>query len=112
MDFFHKGSDPPPLIFGSYGTGGTHLILVTKKGKNKTFQKHPKWPYLIEPCISYMNSSRYNPSTELGLLSVWSLCWYVLPPWKWSDYYIPARYMVPFIEGNMVTYCPFKDKLC
>ena len=22
------------------------LILVTKKGKNKTFQKHLKWPYL------------------------------------------------------------------
>ena len=35
MEFFYKGSAPPPLIFGSYGTGGTHLILVTKKGGNK-----------------------------------------------------------------------------
>ena len=25
MEVFHKGSDPPPLIFGSYGTNGTHL---------------------------------------------------------------------------------------
>ena len=25
MEIFHKGSDPPPLIFGSYGTGATHL---------------------------------------------------------------------------------------
>ena len=25
MEFFHKGSDPPPLIFGSYGTNGTNL---------------------------------------------------------------------------------------
>ena len=33
MEIFHKGSDPPLLIFGSYGTGGTHLILLTKKGK-------------------------------------------------------------------------------
>ena len=48
MEIFHKGSDHPPLIFGSYGTGDTHLILVTKKGKNKTFQKHLKWLYLKE----------------------------------------------------------------
>ena len=58
MEIFHKGSDPPPLIFGSYGTGATHLILVTKKGKNKTFQKHLKWPYLKElfckKCIKVM----------------------------------------------------------
>ena len=25
MEIFHKGSDPPSLIFGSYGTGDTHL---------------------------------------------------------------------------------------
>ena len=49
MEFFHKGSAPPPLIFRGYGTSGTHLILVTKKGENKTFQKHPKLPYLREP---------------------------------------------------------------
>ena len=58
MEIFHKGSDPPPLIFGSYGTGATHLIFVTKKGKNKTFQKHLKWPYLKElfckKCIKVM----------------------------------------------------------
>ena len=27
MEIFHKGSAPPPLIFWSYGTGATHLIL-------------------------------------------------------------------------------------
>ena len=47
MEIFHKGCEPP-LIFGSYGTGGTHLILVTKKGKNQTFSEHTKWPYLKE----------------------------------------------------------------
>ena len=46
--FPYKGSDTPPLIFGSYGTGGTHLMLVTKNEKNKTFQKHLKLPYLKE----------------------------------------------------------------
>ena len=30
MDFFRKGSDPPPLIFGSYGTRGAHLIFGHK----------------------------------------------------------------------------------
>ena len=66
MEIFHKGSDPPPLIFGSYGTGATHLILVTKKGKNKTFQKHLKWPYLKElfckKCIKVMEPPPpFNP---------------------------------------------------
>ena len=39
MEIFHKGSDPPPLIFGSYGTGGTHLILETKKGEKQNLPK-------------------------------------------------------------------------
>ena len=39
MEIFHKGSDPPPLIFGSYGTGATHLILVTKKGEKQNLPK-------------------------------------------------------------------------
>ena len=40
LEIFHKVSDlPPPLIFGSYGTGGTHLILVTKKRKKQNLPK-------------------------------------------------------------------------
>ena len=30
---------PPPLIFGTYGTGATHLILVTKKGEKQNLPK-------------------------------------------------------------------------
>ena len=34
MDFFRKGSDPPPLIFGSYGTREAHLSFGhQKRGK-------------------------------------------------------------------------------
>ena len=64
MEIFHKGSDPPPLpplIFGSYGTGSTHLILVTKKGKKKIFQKHPKWPYLKELFFVKIVPKLWNP---------------------------------------------------
>ena len=39
MDFFHKGSDPPPLIFGSYGTRGAHLIFGHQKGEKRNFPK-------------------------------------------------------------------------
>ena len=42
MEFFHKGSDPTPPIFGSYGTHEAHLIFGHQKGSNKTSQKHPK----------------------------------------------------------------------
>ena len=38
MEFFHKGSD----WWYTFDFGN-------KKGENKTFQKHPKWPYLREP---------------------------------------------------------------
>ena len=42
MDFFRKGSDPPPL-FSEVMEPVRHIsILVTKMGKNKTSQKHPK----------------------------------------------------------------------
>ena len=35
MEFFRKGFDPtPPLIFGSYGTGGAHFNFGHKKWKN------------------------------------------------------------------------------
>ena len=37
MEMFHKGSDPFPPDFQSYGTGGTYLILVTKKGDTFDF---------------------------------------------------------------------------
>ena len=34
MDFFRKGSDPPPLIFESYGTREAHLSFGhQKRGK-------------------------------------------------------------------------------
>ena len=42
MDFFRKGSDPPPLIFGSYGTRGAHLIFGHQKGEKQNFPKTPK----------------------------------------------------------------------
>ena len=39
MDFFHKGSNPPPpLIFGSYGTRKAHLSFGYQKGENITSQ--------------------------------------------------------------------------
>ena len=31
MEIFHKGSDPPPLFFGSYGTGATACDGVSTK---------------------------------------------------------------------------------
>ena len=35
MEFFRKGLDPsPPLIFGSYGSGGAQFNFSHKKGKN------------------------------------------------------------------------------
>ena len=41
MDFFRKGSDPPlpPLIFGSYGTRGAHLIFGHQKREKQNFPK-------------------------------------------------------------------------
>ena len=42
MEFFRKGSDPPPLIIGSYGTHEAHFIFGHQKGKNESSQKHPK----------------------------------------------------------------------
>ena len=42
MDFFRKGSDPPPLIFGSYGTREAHLIFGHQKGEKHKFPKTPK----------------------------------------------------------------------
>ena len=47
MEIFRKGSDPPPLFLEVMEPVRHISILVTKKGKNKTSQKHPKWPYLI-----------------------------------------------------------------
>ena len=35
MEFFRTGSDPPPLIFGSYGTHEAHLIFGHQKGGKK-----------------------------------------------------------------------------
>ena len=35
MEFFRKGSDPPPLIFGSYAILGAHLIFGDQKGEKK-----------------------------------------------------------------------------
>ena len=39
MEIFRRGSDPPPLIFGSYRTHEAQLILVTKRGKKLNFPK-------------------------------------------------------------------------
>ena len=39
MDFLGKGSDPPPLIFGSYGTRGAHLIFGNQTGEKQNFPK-------------------------------------------------------------------------
>ena len=34
MEIFRKGSDPPPLIFGSYGTREAQFNFGHQKGKN------------------------------------------------------------------------------
>ena len=39
MEFFRKGFDPLPLIFGSYGTGGAPFNFGHKKGTTKLPQK-------------------------------------------------------------------------
>ena len=44
MDFFRKGSDPPPLIFVSYGTREAHLSFGHQKGEKHNFPKTPKIP--------------------------------------------------------------------
>ena len=47
MEFFRKGSDPPPPYFRKlWNPWGTFEFWSPKKGKNITSQKHPKWPYL------------------------------------------------------------------
>ena len=42
MVFFRKGSDPPPLIFGSYGTREAHFNFGHKNGEKQNFPKTPK----------------------------------------------------------------------
>ena len=40
MDFFRKGSDPPPLLFSEVMEPMGHIwFLVTKKGRKKNFPK-------------------------------------------------------------------------
>ena len=40
MEFFRKGSDPPP-IFGTYGTREAHMIFGHKKVEKQNFQNTP-----------------------------------------------------------------------
>ena len=42
MEFFRKGSGPPPPNFGRYGTLGAHLIFGHQKGGKQKFPKTPK----------------------------------------------------------------------
>ena len=42
MEFFRKGSDPPPLIFGIYGTHEALWIFGNQKGEKQNFFKTPK----------------------------------------------------------------------
>ena len=69
MEFFRKGFDPPPLLFGSYGTRAAHLIFWGQKGKNKTSQKHPKWSYLRKNSIGDIASLRIILSLKTVQLS-------------------------------------------
>ena len=54
MDFFCKGSDPPPLFFGSYGTREAHLTFGHQKGEKHNFPKTPKMAifkiFFLEKC--------------------------------------------------------------
>ena len=42
MEIFLKGSDPPPLIFGNYGTRETQFNFGHKKGEKLKYPKTPK----------------------------------------------------------------------
>ena len=40
MDFFSKGSDPPPFFFGSFGTREAHLSFGLQKGEKTLLPKN------------------------------------------------------------------------
>ena len=61
MDFFRKGSDPPPLIFGSYGTGEAHLIFGRQKGEKHKFPKTPKMAIIKIILLRKVPKSVHNP---------------------------------------------------
>ena len=42
MEILCMGSDPPPLVFVSYGTREAQFNFCHKKGKKLTFPKTPK----------------------------------------------------------------------
>ena len=43
MEIFRKGSDPPTLIFGSYGTRQAQFNFGHQNGEKKTLPKRPNW---------------------------------------------------------------------
>ena len=61
MDFFRKGSDPPPLIFGSYGTRGAQFDVGHKKGKKLNFPKTPKMAIFNINILENVPERTHNP---------------------------------------------------
>ena len=62
MDFFRKGSDPPPpLIFGSYGTRGAQFHFGHKKGEKLNCPKTPKMAIFNINISGKVPKSTYNP---------------------------------------------------
>ena len=62
MDFFRKGSDPPPpLIFGSYGTRGAQFDVGHKKAKKLNFPKTPKMAIFNINILENVPERTHNP---------------------------------------------------
>ena len=49
MEFFRKGSDPPP--FGSYGTRGAHLIFGHQKGEKTKLPKNTQNGHILNKLL-------------------------------------------------------------
>ena len=61
MEFFRKGSDPPPLIFGSYGTHEAQFNFGHKKGEKLNFPKTPKMAIFNINLLGKVPKSTHNP---------------------------------------------------
>ena len=59
-----------PYIFLNYGT---HLILVTKKGKTKTFQRHPKYQFLKDFCFCKKCTKVMEPPSSVHGHGQWTI---------------------------------------
>ena len=61
MEIFRKGSDPPPLNFGSYATCEAHLNFGQQKGGNTKLPKTLKMAIFNITLSGKVQKSTHNP---------------------------------------------------